>query len=602
MENKDKQKSSEIRISNGLNYELNSEQNKAKISAWGAIKGLWPLLSGERNILIFAALATLANAGINLVAPLLIAHVVDTYIVARQYGGVITFAFILLGLYVLGLFTSYGQTRLMGGVGQRVLFNLRTTIFAKLQELPVAFFNANKAGDLISRINNDTDKLNQFFSQTLVQFVGSIVIMIGAGIFLLAINLKLGLAALAPAAALLIFTQIVSPWVKRKNAASLTATGGLSAEIAESLNNFKVVVAFNRRDFFRNRFQTANEENYKTAIGAGIANQTFTPVFGFSSNLAQLAVLAYGLYLITIGQFTLGLMIGYLGYVSNFYNPLRQLAALWSNFQVALAGWDRISAILQMRNDMVTIPAVAATDSKALLEFKDVSFRYSTEKDVLRHVNISLETGKTYALVGPTGGGKTTTASLMARLYDPSEGTVYLSGRDIRSYSPEERTKKIGFILQEPILFSGTVRENILYGNTQYKDYTNEQLEKVIHDAGLESLLVRFDGGLEAKVATSGDALSLGQKQLIAFMRTVLRDPELLILDEATANIDTVTEQLLEDILKKLPARTTRVIIAHRLNTIENADEIFFVNGGEVTEAGSIDHAVDMLLHGKRAS
>ena len=142
-----------------MNYELNSEQNKAKISAWGAIKGLWPLLSGERNILIFAALATLANAGINLVAPLLIAHVVDTYIVARQYGCVITFAFILLGLYVLGLFTSYGQTRLMGGVGQRVLFNLRTTIFAKLQELPVAFFNANKAGDLISRINNDTDKL-----------------------------------------------------------------------------------------------------------------------------------------------------------------------------------------------------------------------------------------------------------------------------------------------------------------------------------------------------------------------------------------------------------------------------------------------------------
>jgi ATP-binding cassette subfamily B protein len=585
-----------------MNYELNSEQNKAKISAWGAILGLWPLLSGERNILIFAAFATLANSAVNLIAPLLIAHVVDTYIIVGQYSGVITFGSILLGLYVFGLFTSYGQTRLMGGVGQRVLFNLRTTIFAKLQELPVAFFNANKAGDLISRINNDTDKLNQFFSQTLVQFVGSIVIMIGAGIFLLAINLKLGLAALAPAAALLIFTQIVSPWVKRNNAAALTATGGLSAEIAESLNNFKVVVAFNRRDFFRERFKVANDQNYKTAIGAGIANQTFTPVFGFSSNLAQLTVLAFGLYLITVGQFTLGLMIGYLGYVNNFYNPLRQLAALWSNFQVALAGWDRISAILQMNNDMVMLPAMAGGASKALLGFKDVSFRYSEEKNVLNHVNFELEKGKTYALVGPTGGGKTTTASLMARLYDPSEGTVYLNGRDIRTISAEERTKKIGFILQEPILFSGTVRDNILYGNSEYKDYSNEQLKQVIHDAGLESLLVRFDGGLEASVATSGDALSLGQKQLIAFMRTALRNPELLILDEATANIDTVTEQLLEDILKKLPASTTRVIIAHRLNTIENADEIFFVNGGDVTRAGSMDAAVDMLLHGKRAS
>ena len=590
-----------------MNYELNSQQNKKKIGAWEAIRGLWPLLSGERSILIYAGIATLANSLINLIAPLLIAHVIDTFIVAKQFSGVITFTFILLGLYLVGLFTSYAQTRLMGGMGQRVLYNLRTNIFGKLQELPVAFFNANKAGDLISRINNDTDKLNQFFSQTLVQFVGSVVIMFGAAIFLLVINFKLGLAALAPAAALLIFTQLLSPWVKRTNAASLASTGGLSGEVSESLNNFKVVVAFNRRDFFRKRFEVANDDNYKAAIKAGIANNTFTPVFGLSSNIAQLVVLAYGVYLITAGDFSLGLLIGFLAYVTNFYNPLRQLAALWSNFQVALAGWDRISAILQMHNEMTVLSATSGEslqnlNDKALLEFKDVSFRYTEEKDVLRNVNFTLERGKTYALVGPTGGGKTTTASMMARLYDPSEGTVYLGDRDIRTYAAAERTKKIGFILQEPILFSGTVRENILYGNEAYKDFSSEQLTKVIHDAGLESLLTRFDGGLEAKVATSGDALSLGQKQLIAFMRVVLRAPDLLILDEATANIDTVTEQLLEEILQKLPKHTTRVIIAHRLNTIENADEIFFVNGGEITPAGSMQHAVDMLLQGKRES
>lgn len=589
-----------------MNYELNSKQNTKKVSAWGALKGLWPLLAGERGILVFAAIATLANSAINLTAPLIIAHIVDTYIVKQQFAGVLTYALALLGLYAIGLFTSYGQTRLMGGVGQRVLFNLRTKIFTKLQELPVAFFNQNKAGDLISRINNDTDKLNQFFSQTLVQFVGSIVIMIGAAIFLLSINPELGSAALIPAVILFIFTQATSPWVKRKNSASLTATGDLSGEIAESLNNFKVVVAFNRRDFFRKRFEEANEINYKTAIGAGIANQTFTPVFGLASNVAQLIVLAYGVYLISMGSFSLGLLISFISYSANFYNPLRQLAALWANFQVALAGWDRVSAILQMKNSMnVMSPeevVVSQGSPSSLLEFKDVSFRYVEGADVLRKINITLEPGKTYALVGPTGGGKTTTASLMARLYDPSEGTIFLSGRDIRTYTATERTKKIGFILQEPVLFSGTVRENILYGNESYKDFSNEALEAALHARGLESLLVRFDGGLEAKVATTGDALSLGQKQLIAFMRAVLRDPELLILDEATANIDTVTEQLLEDILKKLPARTTRVIIAHRLNTIENADEIFFVNGGEITEAGSMEHAVDMLLHGKRSS
>ncbi len=587
-----------------MNYDLNALQNKNKMSAWAAMRSLSAMLAGERSILVFAALATLANSGINLVAPLLISHVVDTYIVAHDFSGVARFAVYLLTLYVAGLFTSYAQTRLMGGVGQRVLFRLRTAIFGKLQELPVAFFNANKAGDLISRINNDTDKLNQFFSQTLVQFIGSIVIMIGAGIFVLSLNLKLGLAALAPAAALLIITQVLSPWVKRTNAAALTATGGLSAEIAESLNNFKVVVAFNRKDFFRQRFEGANNTNYKSAVSAGIANNTFTPIFGLSSNIAQLIVLVYGVHLIMVGQFTLGLLIGFLSYISNFYNPLRQLAALWTNFQTALAGWDRISAILNMHSEMMVLPATKqeAGGSDTLLEFKHVSFRYVEDKDVLRDINLSLKPGKTYALVGPTGGGKTTTASLMARLYDPSEGTVFLNGRDIRTYSAEERTKKIGFILQEPILFSGTVRDNILYGNERYKDLSVEELTQTLNKAGLESLLVRFEGGLEAKVATSGDALSLGQKQLIAFMRATLREPELLILDEATANIDTVTEQLLEEILQKLPSSTTKVIIAHRLNTIENADEIFFVSGGEVTPAGDMEHAVEMLLHHKSNS
>ena len=339
---------------------------------------------------------------------------------------------------------------------------------------------------------------------------------------------------------------------------------------------------------------------------SGVFLTSGEPVFGFSSNLAQLIVLTYGVYLITKGQFSLGLLISFLSYVSNFYNPLRQLAALWANFQTALAGWDRISAILQMENEMVVVAQKDIVElphqTTALLEFKDVTFRYTQDKVVLNNVNFCLQPGKTYALVGPTGGGKTTTASLMARLYDPTEGGVYLHGRDIRTFETSLRTKKIGFILQEPILFSGTVRENILYGNDEYAGLSSEELEKALKERGLESLLVRFDGGLEAKVATSGDTLSLGQKQLIAFMRAVLRNPDLLILDEATANIDTVTEQLLEEILQKLPKNTTKVIIAHRLNTIENADEIFFINGGEITLAGSMDQAVDMLLHGKRDS
>jgi len=586
-----------------MNYDLNKfSAQQEKTSTLAALKKLLELIRHERKILWFALVAILINSGVNLFGPLMIGRAIDKYVMHGNYHGVLVYAAILLAMYTLGLIASYLQTKLMGGVGQRMLYTLRNAIFNKLQQLPVAFFNQNKAGDLISRVNNDTDKINTFFSQSLMQFIGSIAIMVGAGIFLLSINLKLGAATLIPGALAWTFTKILSAWVKRKNMANLKSVGGMSAEIQESLNNFRVIIAFNRRDYFRKRFDEANTDNYNTAIKAGIANNIFLPVYTLLSSVAQLVVLAYGIYLISVGDFTVGLLVSYLSYANSFYNPLRQLATLWTSFQTAMAGWDRISQILSLATNLVTVPEKSKETSEALLEFRNVHFAYPGGNEILHNINFKLERGKTYALVGPTGGGKTTTASLIARLYDPTQGTVYLDGKDIRSYEAEVRTQKIGFILQEPFLFTGTVKENILYGNELHKDSNNEELEQALGKSNLGSLLAIFENGLETKVLSSGDSISLGQKQLIAFMRAVLRNPEVLILDEATANIDTITEQLLSDILEKLPETTTRVIIAHRLNTIQNADEIYFVNSGEVIPAGSLDDAINMLLHGKRVS
>jgi len=567
-----------------------------------ALARLKPFMVGEYGRLGIAVASTIVSSITGLLGPVIIARVVDGYIRSGDFAGVLRWSALLLGLYLIGLVATYVQTLLMGKVGRHVLFNLRNGLFTKLQQLPVDFFHQNKAGDLISRINNDTDKVNQFFAQALVQFTGSVFFIAGAAMFLVSLHPQLGLAALMPAALVVILTRATGAWVKQKNVASLQALGGLSAEIQESVSNFRVIVAFSRVDYFRQQFEAANARNYGAAVTAGLATNIYQPIYGFAHNLAQLIVLAYGFYLISAGSVTVGALIGFLLYVNNVYQPLRQMAQIWSSFQLAMASLDRISAVLALESNLPQLP-VEPSRPGPVLAFENVQFHYpGSDQPILHDATFALDHGKIYALVGPTGGGKTTTASLMARLYDPTTGRVKLDGKDIRSATPEERAQSIGFILQEPFLFTGTVRDNIVYGNPALEKLSNEELKPLLAAKNLSGLLSRFEQGLDTKVTFGGVGVSLGQKQLVAFMRAVLREPAILVLDEATANIDTVTEQLLEEILRGLPETTTKVVIAHRLNTIENADEIFFINAGEIISAGSMEHALEMLMHGKRAS
>ena len=582
-------------------YRLSSDQAQTTPSVLAALRRLAPVLADQRGRVVVAFAATIVSATMGLLGPAIIGRAVDRYMRNRDFRGVLASAGVLLVAYLIGLVATYVQALQMGRAGRQVLFKLRNTLFTKLQELPLEFFNQNKAGDLISRINNDTDKLNQFFAQALVQVAANVFVMTGAAIFLVALDVRLGLAALAPGAAVLALTRVTGGWVKRRNLASLQALGALSGEVQESMSNFRVIVAFNRADYFERQFAEANDRNYRAAVAAGIANTMLIPLYGLALNLAQIVVLAYGFYLIAGGGVTVGLLIGFLLYVNSFYMPLRQLAALWSSFQLALASLDRISAVMALEGNLPQLPPEAPVAGPALA-FEHVQFSYVPGRPILRDATFAFERGKTYALVGPTGGGKTTTALLMARLYDPAGGRVLLDGRDIRSFTPAERARRIGFILQEPILFTGTVRDNIVYGNDAMAGLSDEALSARLAARHLDTLLQRFKDGLATPVTSAGDGLSLGQKQIVAFIRAVVRDPDVLILDEATANIDTVTEQLLEHILRGLPAATTRVVIAHRLNTIENADEILFINAGEITRAGSMQDALDLLLHHKRES
>ena len=617
-----------------MNYNLTAQDkgehntDKNEKSLWHSLREIIKLMSGEKKVAIAALFVIICNSALNLAAPLLLAYAVDHYVVKADVTGIFISAGILLVLYAIGFFAQYFQMTQTGGIGQRVVWNLRNKIFNKLQELPIQFFNQNKTGDLISRINNDTELLNQFFSQYITRFVDSIFMLVGITVTVLVVSPKFGGALLAPAIGLLIITKLMGGWLRKRSTKSLQSIGGMSAEIQESLNNFKVIVAFNRRDYFKKKFDEANQTTFNANMSASIANSTVAPLYDLAANFAQLIVLTYGIYLVSTGEITIGLVLAFFTYAEKFYYPLRQFAAIWTSFQLSLAGWDRINQVLQLESNLVVLGKASSkasdTDSAinkrvndSIISFEDVSFTYESfesvhaeslrevlentsesKKWVIQHANFNLQKGKTYALVGPTGGGKTTTASLMARLFDPTEGLVKLAGYDIRTLTQEERTKRIGFILQEPFLFSGTVRENILYGCDILQD--NKQIEKNIED--FKPLLKSFEKGIDTVIKGGGDGMSLGQKQLIAFMRACIRQPDILILDEATANIDTVTETLLEGVLQKLPSTTTKVIIAHRLNTIKDADEIFFVGGGKVTPAGSFENAMDLLIHNKRES
>lgn len=586
-----------------MNYSLRNldTQESKKQDTLSLIRQFKSYLSDKTSRLLLSLASVILNSSANIIAPLILGTTIDKYIFQKDLAGITYNSIILISLYLLIFITGFFQTRTMGTIGQDILFALRRDVFDKIQSLPLAFFNQNKIGDLISRINNDTDKLNQFFSQSLVQFVGNIFTILGVGIFIFFINFEFALITISSALVLFVITYFLSPWINKQNRQNLQSLGNLSAEIQESLSNFKVIVAFNRRDYFRDSFTQANEANFKSSVRSGIANNITAPIYDLSGNVASLLVLFFGIKLVMEHQLTIGILVAFLSYADRFYSPLRQMAAIWSNAQLSLAAWGRIVEILILHTDHTILPKDHKVAMSHLLQFKSVSFGYSSKK-ILNDVNFSLDKGKTYAIVGPTGGGKSTTASLMTRLYDPDEGQILFEGRDIRSIPFSELSQKIGFILQDQYLFSGTVGENIAYGNPKYSSYSESNLLLELKELDLDFLIEKFEGGLATQITPSTELISLGQKQIISFLRAIIRRPSLLIMDEATANIDTITESLLQEIIDKLPPETTKVIIAHRFNTIKKADEIFFVNGGQVISAASYEKSLQLIKEAKRTS
>ncbi len=600
-------------MENKLTYKLQkgddvvkSKMARAK-SSLGSFKEFYSYIKEDKLRMFASFVLIVIGASSSIFTPYFIAKIIDRYIASGNITGL---GMVIVYLILFYMFTStigYFQQQNLGAVSQRTLFRLREALFLKLQNLPIAFFTQNKAGDLMSRINNDTEKLNNFLSQTLARLASQSFVICGIGIFLLYINTKLALVMLASVFVLVIITSGLSPTLEKLTKRFLQSIGALSASLQENIFNFRVIIAFNKRAYFKKQVSDSTEAVFRAGFKSNTLNKIFEPIYDLASGIALASVIWYGLHLVSVGEITVGVLIGFMIYTQQFYDPLRTLATLFSNVQQSLASWSRIRDVLGLTSNLKILPYHSSSENLAhnahFIQIRNVSFKYEESGQILENINLVFDKGRTYALVGPTGGGKSTLASLLARLFDPTEGEILIEGVDIRTFNHAHLAKKIGVILQDPILFTGTVAENIKYGNEEFSEYTDTDMEKILIERGFSDVLKRFEKGLSTTVSqNSGTGLSLGQKQLISFMRAVLRQPELLILDEATANIDTITENFLNESLNKLPADTTKIIIAHRLNTIKEADEIMFVNGHHVVKAGDFHEAVSLIEKAKRNS
>ena len=538
---------------------------------------------GRQLLLAFVliVLGALSQAG----GPWLIGRAIDRDILGGDPAGLFRTMLLLLVVYGVGTFASRGQIVQVGAVGQSVLASLRERIFERLLRLPLGFFDRRPMGDLMSRVTNDVDTLNQLLSQGITQLLGSFFSLIGIVVAMLILDWRLALVCFTIIPVMILVNVYFARRARRAFRTTRETVGDVTAGLQEEIVGVREAQAFNRTEANIERFRERNAANRTANIQAVAITSAFAPAIDVLSTLATAVVIGYGGYLVVTGSLTVGLLTAFLIYVQQFFRPIQLASQVYTQAQAALAGGERIYNILDEEQEPLDPPGKPKLDSvEGRIGFDDVSFAYEPGRPVLQGIDFRIEPGQTVALVGPTGAGKTTIANLIPRFYDVSAGAVRVDGRDVREVERRSLREKIATVLQEPFLFSGTIAENIGYGRL---DATREEIEDAARAVSAHNFIVALPGGYDTLLGEGGGNLSQGQRQLLSFARAVLADPRILILDEATSNVDTRTEALIQEALSTLLKGRTSVVIAHRLSTIRNADLILVIEAGRIVEHGT---------------
>jgi ATP-binding cassette, subfamily B, multidrug efflux pump len=548
-------------------------------------------LSPYKATLALVMVFVLAYILLGLLEPYLIGRAIDEYISVRQIDGLAPLALLLLTAYVLDNGFQAASNWLMARLSQDALRRLRHDLFEHLQKLSIRFFDSHTAGELMSRLTNDIEAINQAVSQNVVSLVASVLSLIGILIAMFILNRWLALSALLVVPIMFWFTQFVARYTRRGFRNLQKELGEINGVMEESISGQRVVKAFRRSETALERFRLSNEKVYAAGVYANTYSLMLMPLTWVLGNFFVIVLVGLGGYLALQGLVTVGMIATFISYAQNFIQPLRQLANMYNSIQAALAGAERVFEIIDTPAEVDNAAdSLLPIPLKGEVRFADVSFGYLPGQSVIKNMTLQAKAGQTIALVGPTGAGKTTIINLLTRFYEVNDGSITIDGLDIRDVSKLDLRQRLGIVLQDTFLFADTVMENIRYGRL---DATDEECIEAAKLADADHFIHQLPEGYETKLSERASNLSQGQRQLLSIARAILADPGILILDEATSSVDTRTEARIQKALLRLMEGRTSFVIAHRLSTIRDADKVIVIKDGEIVEQGTHQQLLD---------
>ncbi|CAM4242295.1 ABC transporter ATP-binding protein [Lederbergia lenta] len=549
---------------------------------------LWHYLRKQKLGLIAVTIFTAISAVLMLTGPYLIGMSIDRYIVPRDYDGLVTLCLVLLGVYIASSAFSWLQMHVMAAISQHTIRDMRSELFDKVQKLPISYFDKTPHGELMSRTTNDMETVSNTLNQSMAQFINSILTLVGVIIFMLVMDIKLTLVSMVIIPIVILTTKKIATYTRKFFSNQQKELGSLNGFIEETVSGQKVIKVYRREAKTLGQFQAKNRALRDVAKKAQIFAGVMGPSMNFINNLSFALIAGIGGWMALREIVTIGVVVAFLNYSKQFSRPINELASQFNLLQSAIAGAERIFEVMdEVEEDdegerKPKIPSVQRS-----IEFKNVTFSYIKEDGpVLKDVSFTVEKGQNIALVGPTGAGKTTIINLLTRFYDIEEGSIRIDDRDIKEWDRNSLRRRIGIVLQDAFLFSGSVMENIRYGRL---DATDDEVLEAAQMANADSFICKLPNGYASVLSADGGNLSQGQRQLITIARAILANPDILILDEATSSIDTRTESQIQQAMKTLMVGRTSFVIAHRLSTIREADVILVIKDGEIYERGNHD-------------